>query len=424
MSSTGPFSFDTLPKVVRTILGDAAENHELEQMLNELLKNQETKKESKSLREKINVWFQKTEMKASGAKSYAVASSTILQRLPELVSIYQRISTLCIPIVGKDSIKNLPESGLWWYKEESAKKTGDDYQGTVFQMFLFFGLSELLCAIVSLGALGTDHSDILKTPECGHEPFTALVLSQSYEIIDRINIETLNNVLLEYICVTGFASKVLPDTQEVEEALACGYDGRKYLLTGMKNPYMEHGTPLHGFVEANKRDSHESWAVCCASHVVIKMGGSLMTANDKFETPFQIAAQTDGIVFGFFMHCMGVNRNGESNEKGSSRVEESKDAATKAEVEELRKELRETKQQFGNILLLFGKILGLQAQEKQSRLKRAPKSAAPTKKGAKKQDTLTESMNEHFDDDDNEENSEDSLSSSGGEEEGEEVMMA
>lgn len=250
--STGPFSFDTLPKVIQTILSDASENHELEQMLNELVSEDATKKESENLRNSVTTWFQETEKEASGAKSYVVASETILRRLPTLVTLYQRISTLCIDIVGADSMQ-IPEAGLWWYAEEASKKNGSEQQGALFQMFLFFGLSDLLCSIVSLGALGTDHSDVLKTPECGHEPFTALVLAQSYELIDRINVESLGgSIFLKYVCATGFACKVLPDTQEVAEALACGYDGRKYPPPrddenpGGLNPYMENGTPLHG----------------------------------------------------------------------------------------------------------------------------------------------------------------------------------
>ena len=112
MSTTGPFSFTTLPKVVKTILDEAAENHEREQMLNELSKDTETSQESTTLRATVDAWFQKTLVTASGAKSYAVASNVILQRLPELVEVYQRIATLCIDIVGKDSIQ-IPDSGLW-----------------------------------------------------------------------------------------------------------------------------------------------------------------------------------------------------------------------------------------------------------------------------------------------------------------------
>jgi hypothetical protein len=110
--STGPFSFATLPKVVKTILDEAAENHEREQMLNELFKETATSKESTTLRSTVDAWFQKTFVTASGAKSYAVASNIILQRLPELVEVYQRIATLCIDIVGEDSIQ-IPDSGLW-----------------------------------------------------------------------------------------------------------------------------------------------------------------------------------------------------------------------------------------------------------------------------------------------------------------------
>jgi hypothetical protein len=310
-------------------------------------------------------------------------------------------------------------------------------------MFLFFGLSDLLCSIISLSALGTDHSDLLQTPECNHEPFTALVLSQSYEIIDRINVETLDNIFLEYVCATGFACKVLPDTQEVAEALACGYDGRTFLPEGTKNPYMDGATPLHGFVEGDKRSTQESWAVCCAAHVVLEMGGSLMTANDKFETPIQIASQSDGIVFAFFMHCIAMQgikdlrrtnnlSGGMNNEGPPTSSAESKDAATKAEVEELRQELRETKQQFGNILLLFGKVLGLQAQQTQYSQKTQTGVRDATRTHNVKQKEATEqnvaaSMGERCDsnggDDDEEENSEDSLLSSAGEEE-DEVMMA
>ena len=58
--STGPFSFATLPKVVKTILDEAAENHEREQMLNELFKETATSKESTTLRSTVDAWFQKT----------------------------------------------------------------------------------------------------------------------------------------------------------------------------------------------------------------------------------------------------------------------------------------------------------------------------------------------------------------------------
>ena len=475
MATTGMFSFTTLPLVVEQILKDAAGCHELNQMLDALSEDEETTTESKALRDRTDKWFITTKADASGAKSYASASDIILQRLPALVAVYQRIATLCIDIVGKDSIQ-IPPAGLWWYKEETDGNDNDRdplhyYQGAVLQMFAFFGLSDLLCAIVSLGALGTDHSDLLETPECGHEPFTALVLSQSYEIIDRLNIHTLGNVFFEYICAVGFACKVLPDTQEVAESLACGYDGRKYLPKGMKNPYMEGGTPLHGFVEAVARSSQESWAVICAAHVIMEMGGSLMTANDKFETPIQIVSQSDGIVFAFFMHCIAMQGIQEMRGTGPAKVgevatgatpAESKDAATKAEVEELRQELRDTKQQFGNILLLFGKILGLQAQQKQksgggarvgvdsssSRSSRKSGQSGGGNSGgagttakdrvgggsgsdggsSKKEEQKVETVpdvggTEDGEDEEDEENSEDSMASSGSEGD-EEVMMA
>ena len=430
--STGAFSFDTLPKVVNTILTDASENHELEQMLTALAdpeESPETSQESDELRSAVTSWFQKTEKEASGAKSYAVASEIILNRLPELLHMYQHISTMCIDMVGRDEI-TIPDGGLWWYSEEKNKQDGDDYQGAVFQTFMFFGLSDLLCAIVSLGALGIDHSDLLKSPECEHEPFTALVLAQSYELIDRINIESLGTKFLEYVCATGFACKVLPDMEEVAHALAYGYDGRKYLRRGVKNPYMEHGTPLHGFVEVDKRSSQDSWAACCAAHVVLEMGGSLMTPNEKLETPIQLVSMSDGIVFAYFMHYLtmqgikdltnvsnktigGNGSSGSGNNGGN--VEESKEAATKAEVEELRMELRETKQQFGNILLLFGKILGLQATAKGNVGK--GKSSA----GKKKIRMVEEVRQEEEDDDDSDANSPDSAESEG---EDEDVVMA
>ena len=56
-------------------------------------------------------WFQKTEKEASGAKSYAVASEIILNRLPELLHMYQHISTMCIDMVGRDEI-TIPDGGL------------------------------------------------------------------------------------------------------------------------------------------------------------------------------------------------------------------------------------------------------------------------------------------------------------------------
>lgn len=90
------------------------------------------------------------------------------------------------------------------------------------------------------------------------------------------------------------------------------------------------------------------------------------------ETPIQLVSTSDGIVFAYFMHAIAMQGikdltiNGSGGGGGASsalqqrRGEESKEAATKAEVEVLRQELRATKQQFGNMLLLFGKILGLQ----------------------------------------------------------------
>ena len=120
------------------------------------------------------------------------------------------------------------------------------------------------------------------------------------------------------------------------------------------------------------------------------------------------------------------------NEGPPTSSAESKDAATKAEVEELRQELRETKQQFGNILLLFGKILGLQAQQTEysQKTQTGTRDATTTHNAKQKEATdqnLAASMGERFDDnggdDDEEENSEDSLLSSAGEEE-DEVMMA
>ena len=55
----------------------------------------------------------------------------------------------------------------------------------------------------------------------------------------------------------------------------------------------------------------------------------------------------------------GTVGGGASDDAGAG---ESKDAATKAEVQALRDELRDTKRQMGNILLLFGKLLGLQQE--------------------------------------------------------------
>jgi len=420
-STTGAFSFDTLPKVVTTILTDASENHELEQMLSALKgdEDEQVRQESDELREAVAKWFQETEKIASGSKSYAVASETILRRLPDLLHMYQHISTMCIGIVGRQNI-NIPPTGLWWYAEETSKPDGDDQQGAVFQTLMFFGLSDLLCSIVSLGALGIDHSDLLETPECGHEPFTALVLAQSYELIDRINVESLGSTFLKYVCATGFAVKVLPDPAEVAEALAFGYDGRKYLRSGMINPYMEHGTPLHGIVEAEKRSGQESWAACCAAHVVLEMGGSLMTPNEKLETPIQLVSMSDGIVFAYFMHSIAmqgvkdISKLSKNGEKGTT-AEESKEAATKAEVEALRQELRETKKQFGNILLLFGKILGLQAAQNIDDSAKIVPKRSETKKSEKI------SVENPFADEDDGANSPDSASSEG---EDEEILMA
>ncbi len=326
--------------------------------------------------EDFGAWVDDARDASRMATSCLDCTVALSRRLDALVKQSQNLASACIYIItGGDNDNGGYDTASgagpwWWYEDEIAKKDGsvDPVQARVLQMMHFFGLTDFVRDLICLAVLDPC-ADIASSDAARYEPFHALTLTKSYDLIDRIDM-TLGGSLspfLQFCGGWGFASKVLPDSLELQEGFKFGYGD---VAEELANPDI--GTLLHAFVESDsgRRTPNRSWEVCAASAAILKLGGSLQALNSENQTAMSLASTTDGVVFGYFVRALlGSTRvawgggrpvgGGASDDAGAG---ESKDAATKAEVQALRDELRDTKRQMGNILLLFGKLLGLQQE--------------------------------------------------------------
>ena len=383
-ASSDSGSGSVLAKVVDLMLDDLQNSEERSAMIQQM--QEDSVDSADKLSQEFDYWIEDAQAAASEAKDFRGTADALSRKLPGLVDLFQRLATACAYIITGESVDDGASEGdsYWWYEDEMRTKGGsvDPVQAKVLQTMHFFGLDSFIRDLVCLSILGP-FAELLDSDESRYEPFHAVALAKSYDVISLLDI-TLGNSLtpfMQFCGAWGFASKVLPDTIEVSEGFQNGYGS-------VGEETRDEGTILHSFVESDsgRRTPNRSWEVCVASAIVLNLGGSLLALNSDNQTPMSLASTTDGILFGFFVRAslMGTSRS-TSDINGTSRSPtaangsggESKEAATKAEVQALRDELRETKQQLGNILLLFGKILGLQQKEEGQQQRQQKKQPVP-----------------------------------------------
>lgn len=370
MSSSNPDPALTRAKAVDLILDDLQSSEERSAMIQQLQEDGVDGADKFQL--EFDNWIEDAKAAAAEAKDLRGAAETLSSKVPDLVDFFQRLATACTYIILGEGVNEDPDemNSFWWYEDEIRAKGGsvDPVQAKVLQMMHFFGLDGFIRELVCLATLDP-FLQLLDSDDARFEPFYTVAIAKSYDLISSLDI-TLGGSMtpfMQFCGACGFASKVLPDMLEVSEGFQNGYGT-------LAEEIRDEGTILHAFVESDsgRRTPNRSWEVCVASSIVLNLGASLQAQNADNQTPMSLASTTDGIVFGFFVRASlsglsrtpyGAHGTGSSVSGVVGGVGESKEAATKAEVQALRDELRETKQQLGNILLLFGKLLGLQQQQ-------------------------------------------------------------
>ena len=363
-------------KMVAYMLDELQESEERSAMMRQLI--EDGIEGAGAFENDFKEWIDDARNVSSRAANCHDCAMELTRRVGALTKQSQRLATACSYIIlgdGSDGAGALQDSeSFWWYKHELASNDGSvDYvQAHILQMMHFFGITDFFRDLICLAVLDP-FSEMASSDAARYEPFHTVALAKSYDLIAALDV-TLGGSLtpfMQFCGAWGFASKILPDTVELQEGFKYGYGD---FGEEVANPDV--GTLLHVLVEsdAGRRSPNRSWEVCTAVAVVLKLGGSLQALNGDNQTAMSLASTTDGIVFGYFVRAsLGSTRvawaqEGRGATSTGGEVGESKEAATKAEVQALRDELRDTKRQLGNILLLFGKLLGLQHQNERPTL--------------------------------------------------------